>query len=82
MIIPDTRRRPNWLKATLEDVEGHGATKGTFRERKRPKRYSGYAAYITKLIDAEPTTFEEAAHQEEWKKAMQEEYQSIIKNGV
>jgi len=25
---------------TLEDVEGHGAMKGTFRERKRPKRCS------------------------------------------
>lgn len=32
---------PNWLEYTLEDVEGHGATKGTFRESKRPKRYLG-----------------------------------------
>jgi hypothetical protein len=52
MIIPETRKRPNWLKATLEDVEGHGAAKGTFRESKRPKRYSGYATYMTKLIEA------------------------------
>jgi len=40
VIIPKTRKRPNWLKATLEDAKGHGATKGTFRERKRSKRYS------------------------------------------
>ena len=46
VIIPNTRKWPNWLKATLEDAEGHGATKGTFRERKIPKRYSGYVAYI------------------------------------
>lgn len=40
IIIPETKKMSNWLKATLEDAEGHGATKGTFRERKRPKRYS------------------------------------------
>lgn len=65
MIIPETRKNPNWLKATLEDVEGHGATKGTFRERKGPNRYLGYASYMTKLIEVKPTTFEEATHQEE-----------------
>jgi len=75
-------KRPNWLKAILEDAEGHGSTNGTFRERERPKRYSGYAAYMKKLIEIEPTKFEEFSHQEEWKKAMQEEYQSIMKNGV
>lgn len=54
VVIPTTRKRPNWLKATLEDVEGHEAAKGSFRESKRPKRYSGYAAYMTKLIEVEP----------------------------
>ena len=44
--------------------------------------YFGYAAYITKLIETEPSTFEEDAHQEVRKKAMQEEYQPIMKNGV
>ena len=62
MIISNTRKRQNWLKATLEDVEGHGATKGIFRERKRQKRYSRYAAYMTRLIEVEPFTFEEVAH--------------------
>ena len=66
----------------MEDAEGHEAAKGTFRETKRPERYFGYTAYMTKLIEAEPSTFEEAAHQGIWKKAMQEEYQSIMKNGV
>lgn len=37
---------------------------------------------MTKLIEDEPNTFEEVSHQEEWKKTMQEEYQSIMKNGV
>ena len=56
--------------------------KGTFRESKRRKKYSSYAAYMTKLIEAEPSTFKEDTHQEVWKKAMREEYQSIMKNGV
>jgi len=50
--IPERNKRQNWLKATLDDVEGQGATKGSFRERKRPKRYAGYGTYMTKLIEA------------------------------
>jgi len=52
VVISITRRRQNWLKTILEDVEWHGATKGTFRESKRPKRYSGYVAYMTRIIEA------------------------------
>ena len=37
---------------------------------------------MTKLIEAEPSTFEEAVNHQEWKDAMNEEYQSIMKNGV
>ena len=62
MVIPTTRKRPNWLKATLEDVEEHEDAKGTFKESKKPKKYSSYVAYITKLIKAEPSTFKEVAH--------------------
>ena len=58
------------MKATLEDAKGHEAAKGSFKKSKRPKRYFGYAAYMTKLIEAEPSTFKEAAHQEVWKKAV------------
>lgn len=82
MVIPTTRERPNWLKATLEDAEGHDTVKGSSKESKKPKRYSGYAAYITKLIEIEPSTFQEAEHEEVWKKIIQEKYQSIMKNGV
>ena len=31
------KKIPNWLRATLLDVEGHGATKGTFKKSKKPK---------------------------------------------
>lgn len=60
VVIPETRKIPNWLKSTLLDAEGHGATKESFRESKKPKRYFGYAAYMTKIIEAKPSTFEEA----------------------
>jgi len=82
VIIPKTRKRPNWLKSTLFDVEGHGATKGTFRENKKPKIYIVYADYMKKLIEAKLSTFEEVVNHQEWKYSMNEEYLLIIKNGV
>jgi hypothetical protein len=37
---------------------------------------------MTKLLDEEPTTFEEAIQKKQWKEAMMEEHQSIMKNDV
>ena len=37
---------------------------------------------MTKLLDEEPTTFEEATQKKQWKEAMIEEHQSIMKNDV
>jgi len=51
-------------------------------ESKKLKRYYGYVAYMKKLIESEPYTLKEVSHQEVRKKALQEEYQSIMKNGV
>ena len=34
------------------------------------------------IIDAEPSSFEEVVGKQVWKDAMQEEYQSIMKNDV
>lgn len=62
VVILKARKIPNWSKATLKDVEGHGVVKGTFRERKRLKRYSRYVAYMMRLIEIEPCTFVEASH--------------------
>jgi len=52
VVIPESRKRHNWLKSTLLDVEGHGAAQGTFKESKKPKRYFGYATYMAKPIEA------------------------------
>jgi hypothetical protein len=37
---------------------------------------------MTKLLDEEPTTFEEVVLKGQWKEAMAEENQSIMKNEV
>jgi hypothetical protein len=81
-IVPKTKKRPAWLEATLQDAERLKVPEGTFRKSKRPKRFSSYAAYMTKLLDEEPTTFEEAVQNGQWKEAMTEEHQSIMKNEV
>jgi hypothetical protein len=39
-------------------------------------------ALLSNIIDVEPTCYEEAAEKKEWKDAMIEEYQSIVKNDV
>ena len=37
---------------------------------------------MTRLIEAEPSFYEDATKHQEWRNAMQEEYQSIMKNNV
>jgi hypothetical protein len=82
VIVPKTRKHPTWLEATLQEAERLKAPSGTFRESKKPKRFSIYSACMTRLINEEPTTFEEATQKKQWKEAMTEEHQSIMKNDV
>ena len=51
-------------------------------ERKRANPYNIYVALLCDIIDKEPSTYEEATEKKEWKGAMIEEYQSIMKNDV
>jgi hypothetical protein len=44
--------------------------------------FSSYVALMSNIIDLEPFTIEEAVEKQEWKDAMMEEYQSIMKNDV
>jgi hypothetical protein len=81
-IIPKTRKRAAWLETTLQEEKKHKDPTGTFRERKKPKRFTSYATLMTSLVNAESSTFEEAMKKKEWKEAMMEEYQSIMKNDV
>ena len=50
------------------------------KERKRTRSYSNYVALLCDIIDKEPSNYEEVVKKKEWKDAMIEEYQSIMKN--
>ena len=76
------RKRPVWFRNTLREAKGHVAPKGSFRERKRPHKFSSYVALMSNIINSDPYIFEEITEKQEWKDAMMEEYQSIMKNDV
>ena len=63
----------------MQEVEKHKAPPRTFRESIKPQKYLGL---MSKLNDAEPSTYKEAASLQVWNDAMIEEYSSIMKNGV
>lgn len=77
-----SRKRPLWLKGTLQGVEKHTAPRGTFRESKKSNRYQGYLVAMSTIIQVEPCTSKEAIKHQEWKDAMNEEYKSIMKNDI
>jgi hypothetical protein len=81
-IIPKTRKRLAWLETTLWEAKKHKAPTGTFRQSRKPKRFTSYARLMTSLVNAKPSTFEQAIKKKQWKEAMMEEYQSIMKNDV
>jgi hypothetical protein len=81
-IVPKTKKRSAWLEATLQDAERLKVPEGTLKKSKRPKRFPSYVAYMMKLLDEEPTTFEEAVQKGQCKEAMTKEHQSIMKNEV
>ena len=43
---PPTKRQSAWCKQILQEAEGCAAPKGTFRESRKPRRYSGLAAQV------------------------------------
>jgi hypothetical protein len=80
--IPPIKRKPAWCREILKEVEKHSAPRGTFRESKKPDKYSGLIAKLNIVIDSEPSTFEEASKHQVWKDAMIEEYDSTLKHDV
>jgi hypothetical protein len=65
--------KPAWCREILKEAEKHAAPKGTFRESKKPYKYSSLIAQLNLVIDSEPSTFEEASKHKVWKDAMIEE---------
>ena len=74
-----SKRRPGRYRETLQEAEKHKAPPGMFKESIKPQKYSGL---MSKLINAEPSTYKEATSLQVWNDAMIEEYSSIMKNGV
>ena len=54
------KRRPAWAHEVIQDAEKYGAPERSLRESKRPHTYSIYVALLSDIIDAEPSSFEEA----------------------
>jgi hypothetical protein len=79
---PLVKRKPTWCREILKETEKHLTPKDTFRESKKPDKYSGLITQLNLVIDSEPSTFEEASKHQVWKDAMIEEYDSILKNDV
>jgi len=79
---PPAKRKPTWLKETMQEVERIVSPKGTFRESKRPHGFGGYVSLVSNISDIEPSSFEEADRLHVWKDAMLEEYKSILKHNV
>ena len=67
---PSMKRRPSWLRDTLEDAERHMAPMGTFCESKKPSRYQGYLAAMGTIIQSELGSFEEAIKHQVWMSGM------------
>jgi hypothetical protein len=53
-----------------------------FQREQETTQVSSYVALMRKIIDLEPSTYEEATKKHVWKDAMMEENQSIMKNDV
>jgi hypothetical protein len=58
------------------------APRSVVRERRPPKKFLNYMALMSSIIDAKPSSFEEATYQQVWWDAMVEEYTSIMRNDV
>ena len=62
--------------------ERYGDPEENHRQGKGTRSCSRYLALLCDFINKEPSNYEEAEKQKEWKDAMIEEYQSIMKNDV
>jgi hypothetical protein len=80
--IPSHKRRPTWAQEIIRDAERIGAPEKYLRESKKPKLYSGYIACLCDIMDAKPSSYEDAVENQVWKDGMIEKYQSIMQNDV
>jgi hypothetical protein len=58
------------------------APRSTVREQRPSKKFPNYMALMSRIIDVDPCSFEEAKNQQVWLDAMVEEYTYIMMNDV
>ena len=90
--VPSQKGPPKWLTKTLESV--HPDEIGKIGTRNSNRQNGGdvddsnspvdmdvsYDCELNLSTDFEPTSFKEATSHDEWKEAMQKEYDALIKN--
>eukprot|EP00253_Pinus_taeda_P033831 PITA_33831 len=91
---PSEKGPPKWLTKTLESVHpdevGKTGTRNSNRQNGGDVDDSdspvdmdvSYDCELNLSTDFEPTFFKEVAFHDEWKEAMQKEYDALIKNGI
>jgi hypothetical protein len=85
--VPDSpssrRTKTKWVQQTLREAQEYvGAPRTSIRESRAPQRFSSYMGLMSKLLEVEPSNFQEASQQQVWRDAMVEEYASIMKNDI
>ena len=60
------KRRPSWLRETVQEVEKHATPPSTFRESIRPWKFFGYVAKMRHIINTKPSSCEEVVGQSVW----------------
>ena len=56
------KRRQTYLRDTLQKIEKHATPSGSFKERRRPHRFSSYMTLISHIIDYEPSSYDEVTN--------------------
>ena len=64
------KRKHAWVWEIIQGAERYGVPEENLRGRKRTRSYSSYVALLCDFIDKEPSKYEEAAEQKEWKDDM------------
>ena len=64
------KRKPAWERELLREAKWYGFPEGIHREKKREKPYNSNVALLCDIIDKEPSTYEKAIENKEWKDAM------------
>jgi transposase InsO family protein len=58
------RRKTRWVEQTLREAQEYvGAPRTSVRESRAPHRFSSYMALMSELLEAEPSSFQEASQQ-------------------